>query len=309
MELILEHDGSYPGFLCATAEYFNHCLGNTAGKPSHNKQPSPLRYGNQTRPPGNWSTDTTPPNSSQPAPRPIIKPAGQLCGLFEDCIAISTDPERAAAFLHRLSKRAGSTATEQIRQAFGCDQTQIDGLHLHSALAGTLLRLWQDGPAGWQRLDDPAVAAANKAYTRASREMHLFQGITRFAELSDQSMYAPIRPACDILDFLAPHFGERFAAQRWILHDSGRNIAILHCPQRGLLRTEGFELAEENVDTLHSSSEKHIQSLWQQYFNSVAIQSRINPRCQRSFLPLKHRHKLPEFAPTIDSQAKPDTQY
>jgi len=268
---LLEFDGSYAGFLCAVAETLNQM---------HSPLPE-LR------------------SATQPEP----------AGLFEQRLSVQTDPARAARLLDRLARRRSEQCIRAIELAFACDQTTIDGIASCEATAHALRRLWLEGENSQQALDDPKILAFSKAVTRSKRECHLFKGISRFAELADEhrpgTLYAAIRPACDISAFVAEHFVERLPNQPWVLHDSGRGHAFLHQPGSGLVRVEQLALTPEEAGepgegntgtSLYSAEEKLVRQLWQQYFKSVSIAERENPRCQRNFLPLKHRWNLPEFA-------------
>jgi hypothetical protein len=44
-----------------------------------------------------------------------------------------------------------------------------------------------------------------------------------------------------------------------------------------------------------NEKEQYYQKLWQQYFDTIAIESRCNPRLQARFVPYRYRHDLVEF--------------
>ncbi|HAW85471.1 MAG: hypothetical protein A2087_06585 [Spirochaetes bacterium GWD1_61_31] len=263
----LEYDGSYSGWLCTMAELLN--LRFHAGLP-------------EERLPG------------------VCRP-GQQTDLFGSRVPVDNDPDRAERCYQRLLARLGSDCLERLQQAWASDLGAANGLSLDSALARVLRLAWAEGATALQRLDAPAVIVVQKAITRSCRELNLFKGISRFAELVDGSLYADIQPACDVIGWLAEHFAARFPGQRWILHDSGRGRACLHQPGQALAFLEGFSVNPQ--DLRHSAGELVIQELWRQYFDTITIAERANPRCQRSFLPLKHRYNLPEFNAVKGGQA------
>lgn len=213
-ELILEFDGSYAGFLCAVAETMNLLSGPQAKR--------------------------------LPELRSAASPHG--ADLFAERISVTSDTDRAERLLQRIVQRRGRQALHGIELAFACDRTEIDGIATCEAAAHALRRLWLEGEGSQQDLSDPKILAFSKAVNRSQRECHLFKGICRFAELADSedgaagTLYAAIKPACDISAFLAEHFADRLANQNWVLHDSGRGSAILHRAGGGLTRVEKLEL-------------------------------------------------------------------
>ena len=52
-----------------------------------------------------------------------------------------------------------------------------------------------------------------------------------------------------------------------------------------------FPLAKINL----SQNEKHYQSLWQAFYQSITIESRFNPKCRMSHMPKRFWTNLTEF--------------
>ena len=63
-------------------------------------------------------------------------------------------------------------------------------------------------------------------------------------------------------------------------------------------RNEEFEFEDdfdEDFDIpVESEEEKEYQTLWQKYFDHIAIKERKNSNCQRNFMPLRYRKHLTE---------------
>jgi probable DNA metabolism protein len=112
----------------------------------------------------------------------------------------------------------------------------------------------------------------------------------RFEELEDKTLYARIAPPRNVLPLMGGHFRTRLRGENFILHDTARSIALLHREgESSLVRVESFETPTLSVE------EASFRRLWKTFFDSVAIESRLNPALQRSHVPLKYRTYMSEF--------------
>ena len=48
-----------------------------------------------------------------------------------------------------------------------------------------------------------------------------------------------------------------------------------------------------------SAEEQCLQSLWRQFYDTIAIKERYNPRCQRTHMPLRYRDNMTEFQTVV----------
>jgi probable DNA metabolism protein len=157
---------------------------------------------------------------------------------------------------------------------------------------------------GKSALDDyssPSRVSLMKAAWRTRRELHMYQGILRFTELSDGSLYAIVQPDCDILPLMADHFSERYHAFRWVIRDRRRSKARFHETGRGALLAGDIDLGN-NEDrgkransNIFSADELSIREAWKSYFRHVTIRERTNPHLQRSFMRKKYCGLATEF--------------
>ena len=221
-------------------------------------------------------------------PFPPIRRRAACASLFDESIAVPTDEARAARLWRRLEARAGKEALRECFEAFCSD---LDGVE--DALAHTLGRMIVSGRGALSELGDPACLRVMEASRRSKAQAHKLTGLLRFAELSDGSWYAVMKPECDILPLIGEHFAERFPLLRFIIHDSGRAQAILHEPGGPWKIMDGFSLEFTGAPPL-SDRERELQACWRLYFTSVAIAERRNTRLQASHMPKKYWPFLPE---------------
>jgi len=229
-------------------------------------------------------------NAPDPAPRVVSFRMTE--SLFEERCAVRREDQRAAALWERLTRRTGPDAMKTLLEAFLSDIPEAD-----SAAAQAMRRLRTEGGSALRDLSDPAMLAVEKAAHRAREEAHLITGLARFSELTDGSFYARVEPACDVLVLLADHFSARFGTMRFAIHDLRRGTAVIHEPNQGWSLVESFELATQISESSNplSNEERSVRRLWNLYFETIAIESRLNPRLQSSHMPKRYWSVLVEM--------------
>ena len=262
LQTVIQHDGSFAGFLCALAEGLNMMLRNSKAT-----------------------------SKTLPALTPIIRASTTGTNLFEEPDPVETDTNRADTTWTRLAKRLGPDFMRTILAAFCSDIAGAD-----SAAASLAIRGWKEGSRVLDDLGDPDSCTVEKAAARTRAEAHLMLGAVRFAELADGSWYAPIQPSCDILLHIAGHFTARYPGMRWAIHDTRRTKAVIHEPGAGWSMADGFALGNnDDQESLFSADEARVREVWKRYFGAVTIQSRLNPKLQSAHIPKKYWQSLPEM--------------
>ncbi|QSX09138.1 TIGR03915 family putative DNA repair protein [Alkalibacter rhizosphaerae] len=128
---------------------------------------------------------------------------------------------------------------------------------------------------------------------KVKMEVHRYQGFVRFRSWGD-CLYAKIHPDHFILPAIKNHFADRYANEKIIIHDDNRDLALIAQDGKSILVPFSGDLLSEEVP------EDPFIHLWQQYVKTIAIESRINPKLQRQFVPLKYRQDLVEMDPPTD---------
>jgi probable DNA metabolism protein len=200
--------------------------------------------------------------------------------------AVGTDEKLAGAVGGVLRRRITARLFARGYYAF------LSSLENREMAVYTYYRLaWELGAEADGMLTDPRVAPVHEASRAVLRERHRFLGLLRFMEIGD-ILYAPFEPEGNILPLIAGHFSARLGREKWIIHDTRRGKAAVYTPRRW--RIADFLLPEEI--TL-SRKEEALRELWRQYFHSIAVRSRENPKLQRQFMPKKYWKHLPEKQP------------
>ncbi|MEG1366409.1 MAG: TIGR03915 family putative DNA repair protein [Oscillospiraceae bacterium] len=131
----------------------------------------------------------------------------------------------------------------------------------------------------------PLLAADNAL----RHEAHLFLGFSRFEDVGG-ALVAVIEPKNYVLPYIAEHFCTRFANENFLIYDKTHSIALIW--QDG--KAEMQELDSLAVPPC-SISEKRYQSLWKQFYKTIAIKSRENPFCRRTHCPKRYWKQMLEM--------------
>ena len=119
---------------------------------------------------------------------------------------------------------------------------------------------------------------------KVRREVHRMKGFTRFSQIDRNLYIALINPRYDVLPLIRRHFERRYADQRWIIYDTERGYGIFYDMQS----TRELRLPPDKLSALtivDKPKEQRFRLLWKQYFESVNIAQRNNPKAHLRQLP------------------------
>ncbi len=133
------------------------------------------------------------------------------------------------------------------------------------------------------------VYRVQKIGRQVAFEAHRFLGLLRFSDLGT-CLYARFEPDHNIVTLMADHFADRFKEERFIIHDAKRRTAIIGYQGQWIL-TDFDRIIQDDL----LGEEVFFRTLWKQYFNTIGIEGRKNPKLQQNFVPLKYRKNLVEF--------------
>ncbi len=216
-------------------------------------------------------------------PVDILSPDAEALSLFP-AKRIVTDLARANRVLASIPAKVGPEALEFVQHAFLTCLEQRE----HQILL--FLRLgYRHGPAVLNMLADDVVDKLFKAVTHLKRESHLLCGFVRFS-IFNGALAAQIEPKNCVLPLLRHHFCERYPEERFLIHDKTHGMALIYEPYRSaIIPIADLELPEPDEEELA------FRELWQQFYQSIGIQERYNPRLRMSHMPKRYWKYLTEF--------------
>jgi probable DNA metabolism protein len=101
-----------------------------------------------------------------------------------------------------------------------------------------------------------------------------------------------IEPKNDVLPLIANHFCDRLRGEAFLIYDETHRKALVN-RQSGavLVPLDDFALPAPGKE------ETAYRRLWKQFYETIAIEGRNNPRCRMSFMPKRYWRNLTEFFP------------
>ena len=205
---------------------------------------------------------------------------------FAETTEVKTESEKAERVAEKLLSICGSRGFSAIVQIF---LSEADGCE--TALFHLIKSLLKYGAKAFSRFQDEKITRAMEFRKRVSKECDKILGILRFTELANGVFYAPFEPDHNILPLITGHFYERLSGTKWMIHDIRRGFAIYHSEGK----MENVEFVDEMTSHLNmadlmgkSENEDDFAKMWRGYFKTIAIETRINPKLQRQFMPQRY---------------------
>ena len=197
---------------------------------------------------------------------------------------IDTDAAAAERVLASIPKKISPEALSLVETVFFSCLNQKELLMLKF-----LLRGYREGRRILSKLGDPDVAPLLKAERHLLYEAHLLKGFVRFADYGG-ALAGTITPKNFILPFIADHFTLRFSDEDFMIFDRTHKAALVYQNRRRQIISVG-SMEFPSV----SGEEARYQAMWKRFYNAVAIEARINPRCRMTHMPKRYWENMTEM--------------
>ncbi|MDL2324356.1 TIGR03915 family putative DNA repair protein [Ruminococcaceae bacterium OttesenSCG-928-A16] len=221
---------------------------------------------------------------SRQIPLAIYTPENTQPTLFEER-SITTDSAQAQKVRASIPAKISPAALEMVETVFLSCLAEKE-----LALLKFLLLGYQQGSKILHMLGHPDVAPVLKAEQHLQGERHLLLGFVRFSDYGGV-LAATITPKNFILPFLASHFTARFSQEDFLIYDKTHKAALIY--QNGQTRLAPLEEIEfPDV----SETETEYRKLWKQFYHTIAIEARYNPKCRITHIPKRYWQNMTELA-------------
>jgi len=205
-------------------------------------------------------------------------------GFFAEGINVITDVKKAARVWKGLSKFKNFR-----HDVYWSFLSEIEGNEL------VLLKTIQYVLATSRVTDYGHTQLLRTAQVRkmVGREKHRMEAFIRFQLTKDSIYFAHVEPDFNVLPLIATHFKNRYADQQWIIYDIKRSYGLYY----DLFKVTPMQMdfAENASDkTIFTETEADYSSLWQNYFKSTTIKSRINLKLHIRHVPRRYWKYLNE---------------
>ena len=187
------------------------------------------------------------------------------------------DPEKAERVRKGIRNKMGTAVYNTLWTAFLCDTPQRERALYRYVRLG-----FREGFRLPRLMTDPRVAEVNKMSSLVRREAGQLLQFVRFAQTVTGVYYAEISPQYAVLPILMPHFVHRLNTQAFVIYDKTHGCSGLFDGEQWVLTSaEGLQAPDV------SESERAYRKLWKTFYDTVAIEARVNPKLRQQMMPKK----------------------
>lgn len=205
-----------------------------------------------------------------------------------DVHAVATDPAKAERVRASIPLKISKRATELVTTVF-CSCLEKKELRILEFL----LQGYYEGGKLCLKLGDAVVVPLLDAEKHLLHEAYLLKGFIRFADVGG-ALVAVITPKNYVLPFIAQHFVQRYDQEQFMIFDKVNKAALVY--QNGeaeILRIDNVAFPEI------SENEARYQTLWKEFYNTIAIKGRENPRCRMTHMPKRYWENMLEVSDLV----------
>ncbi|MDD3172952.1 MAG: TIGR03915 family putative DNA repair protein [Herbinix sp.] len=209
--------------------------------------------------------------------------------MFSEYIAVDTDYSLAKKVSSSIKNKISDEAYEMVYRVALSDNCGKADLIYRFLILG-----FSVGSKITQHLSNDVVNNVFRINKNVNNEAHHLFGFIRFSEQENGLLTSIIHPQNNVLTLITPHFADRLPQESFLIYDENRKIAAFHVPGNPWILAEIPEIDRDNMKKI-SFGEDEYRDLWKAFYNHIAIKERINPKLQRSNLPLRFRRDMTEF--------------
>lgn len=198
---------------------------------------------------------------------------------------IETDSALASRVERSVPKKISNEAYEWLRAAF---LTCIDEKEMK--MLRFLLLGYKYGAKVTKLSTSDDVHAIKKALLYLKNEVHFHIELLRFSDIGE-FLAAEITPNNNVLPLIAPHFCERFNCENFMIYDKNHKLGFFY-KENG--RREFFYADSIDLPTPDEEEEKY-RELWKRFYNTIAVEGRINPKLRMNHMPKRYWANMTEF--------------
>lgn len=214
-----------------------------------------------------------------------IRPPSDQETLFDTPKWIETDEHKAKRVYNSIPMKISSEAQEFVRLGFLTCIPHKELLVLHFLRLG-----FKYGGKVMTMLTDDVVCSLQKAVRHLTSECHRYKGFVRFS-VYGEVLVAVIEPKNFVLPLLAAHFCDRYNSERFMIYDKTHSMALVYQSQKAELISVD-ELTLPKVE----GNELEYRRLWKQFYKTIAIEGRNNPRCRMTLMPKRYWSQMTELS-------------
>ena len=201
-------------------------------------------------------------------------------------VHVETDRAKADRVCRGIREKISPSAFEKVTYAY---LSEMEGAGM--AIYDYLRLGFKLGAEVNLHVSSDAFLAIDRLERKVRLERHRMLSFVRFKAVGD-FFYGAIEPDHAVLSLIMGHFCARLPEENFILHDVRRELAFFHRPG-----ASGFAplTRKEAAAFLESTEDGFYESLWREFFTTIAVEGRTNPRLQKNFMPVRYWKHLTEM--------------
>lgn len=228
-------------------------------------------------------------------PSEILPENAQKPLFAETSFLVVTEEGKAARVWKSLEKKLSPTARKALFAVWLSELPETEMLLFR------YIRKNIDSPQGIEmNFGDDDVLRCEEIARKVARDAQKLIQFVRFQETADGIYFAPVSPQYNTLQLIVRHFKARFSDRQWVIYDTRRRFGIYYdlktvseitFPDEEAKKLSSGKLDKEKL----SGNETMLQTLWKEYFKTLAIKERVNLRLQRQHMPKRYWKYLTEM--------------
>ena len=197
---------------------------------------------------------------------------------------VDTDEKKAERVYKSLSKKLSKQIQKFIWKVYLT--------YLPDKIITTIFFLelaYMEGPNVVNMLGNEYVNKLLKAVQHMSYEQHKFLGFIRFS-IHNNTLVSIIEPNNSILPLIAHHFCNRYNGESFLIYDKTHSIGLIYSDYKAeIIQIDNLELPKADDEELM------YRNLWKQFYDTIAIKERFNPKCRMTLMPKRYWGNMTEF--------------
>ena len=226
-------------------------------------------------------------------PDKIIKPNEQQGIMWSKTHESITDESKAERVWNGLHKKLSADTCQALHKAYLSELQDVELLIFHIAK-----KAFESEYCIEKNFADEHILQLSQIHRKVVRETQRILMFLRFQKTADDIYFAVFEPKYNVLPLTLNHFESRFSDQKWVVYDGLRNYGFfydLKTVEHVVLHNSKIDLKTGNMnDSILHSKEKLFQELWQEYYATLCITERKNPKLHKQMLPMRFWKFLPE---------------
>lgn len=212
---------------------------------------------------------------------------------YDETFTVCTDKEKAERVWKGLEKKLSPSALSCLMMGWLSELQDVDLLLFHY-----ICKIIDEPHSIELNFGDQDVLDLSKIAKKVANERERTLQFIRFQKTIDGTFFSAVEPLYNVLSLIVNHFKDRFSDQKWLIYDLKRKYGYYYdltsITEVSLKNNDAELLSGKLSESLMDRDEKFFQKLWKEYFKTIAIKERLNPKLHKQNMPVRFWKHLTE---------------